>query len=141
MSRATNTVVLAELLTAPLVLLVVFFGALPIGRRVAGPIEHARVAQLAFTADASHELRTPLTVIEAETSLALGRNGAPRNSNALGRIQDETLHLRRLVDDLLWLARFDSAPSMPVAEPLDLGALGSRPRTASGPSAISWARS
>ena len=123
-SGATDTLVLAELVTAPLLLLVVFAGALLIGRRVAGPIEQARVAQLAFTADASHELRTPLTVIEAETSLALQAERSPTEyQGALGRIQDETLHLRRLVDDLLWLARFDSAPSMPVAEPVDVGAL------------------
>ena len=121
---ATNTLVLAELLTAPLLLLVVFVGALLIGRRVAGPIEQARVAQLAFTADASHELRTPLTVIEAETSLALQAQRSPAEyQGVLGRIQDETLQLRRLVDDLLWLARFDAAPSMPAAEPVDIGAL------------------
>jgi signal transduction histidine kinase len=121
---ATNVIVLAELLTAPLLLLVVFFGALLVGRRVAGPIEQARVAQLAFTADASHELRTPLTVIEAEASLALQTERSPEEyRGTLGRIQDETLHLRSLVDDLLWLARFDAAPSKPAAEPVDVGAL------------------
>ena len=121
---ATDTLVLAELVTAPLLLLVVFVGALLIGRRVAGPIDQARVAQLAFTADASHELRTPLTVIEAETSLALQTERSPTEyQGVLGRIQDETVHLRGLVDDLLWLARFDAAPSMPAAEPVDVGAL------------------
>ena len=121
---ATNTLVLAELATAPLVLLMVFVGSLLIGRRVAGPIEQAREAQLAFTADASHELRTPLTVIEAETSLALQSDRSPAEyQGVLGRIQDETLHLRGLVDDLLWLARFDAAPSMPESEPVDVGAL------------------
>jgi two-component system sensor histidine kinase CiaH len=121
---ATDTLVLAELVTAPLLLLVVFLSALLIGRRVAGPIDQARVAQLAFTADASHELRTPLTVIEAETSLALQIERSPAEyQGVLGRIQDETLHLRGLVDDLLWLARFDAAPSMPAAEPVDVGAL------------------
>ena len=123
-TSAGNTLVVAEVLTAPALLLVVFLGAVLIGRRVGGPIEQARVAQLAFTADASHELRTPLAVIEAEASLALQSPREPAAyQQTLARIQDETLHLRRLVDDLLWLARFDSAPSMPAAEPLDLGAL------------------
>jgi signal transduction histidine kinase len=123
-TSAGNTLILAEVLTAPLLLLVVFIGALLVGRRVAGPIEQARVAQLAFTADASHELRTPLTVIEAETSLALQSEREPAAyRQTLERIQDETLHLRRLVDDLLWLARFDSAPAAPAAEPIDVGAL------------------
>ncbi len=123
-TNATNTLMLAELLTAPALLLLVFLGALLVGRRVAGPIEQARLAQLAFTADASHELRTPLTVIEAETSLGLQQD---RDTDAyrqtLTHIQDEARQLRGLVDDLLWLARFDSAPSAPESEPLDLGAL------------------
>jgi signal transduction histidine kinase len=123
-TSAGNTLMVAEILTAPALLLIVFLGAVLVGRRVAGPIEQARVAQLAFTADASHELRTPLTVIEAEASLALQSTRDPvAYQQTLARIQDETLHLRRLIDDLLWLARFDSAPTPPAAEPLDLGAL------------------
>jgi signal transduction histidine kinase len=123
-TSARNTLIVAELLIAPVLLLLVFVGALAIGRRVAGPIERARLGQLAFTADASHELRTPLAVIEAESSLALH---SPREATADGltleRIHDETRHLHRLVDDLMWLARFDSAPASPDAAPVDLGAL------------------
>jgi signal transduction histidine kinase len=123
-ASATNTLVVAEVLTAPALLLMVFTGALLVGRRVAGPIERVRVAQLSFTADASHELRTPLAVIEAETSLALESARDPAAyRQTLERVQDESFRLRRLVDDLLWLARFDSAPSVPPAEPIDLGAL------------------
>jgi signal transduction histidine kinase len=123
-TNARNTLVLAELLIAPAVLLVVFVGALAVGRRVAGPIEQARLGQLAFTADASHELRTPLSVIEAESSLALGSaRDARADGQTFERIHEETRHLRRLVDDLLWLARFDSAPAPPDAVPLDVGAL------------------
>ena len=70
-AQAQSTILLAELLIAPVLLVVVFLGAVAIGRRVAAPIERARQRQLEFTADASHELRTPLSVIEAHTSLAL----------------------------------------------------------------------
>ena len=123
-ASARSNLIVAEGLIAPALLLLIFVGSLAIGRRVAGPIERARQRQLEFTADASHELRTPLTVIEAETSLALG---SPRESTAdrqtLERIQEETRHLRRLVEDLLWLARFDAAPAQPDAAPIDLGAL------------------
>ena len=42
---------------------------------------------------------------------------------ALQRIEGESQRLRRIVEDLLWLARFDSQPPPPGAEPLDLGTI------------------
>ena len=94
-----------------LVLLVaVFAGALVIGLRASAPVEEVRRRQAEFTADASHELRTPLSVIEAEVELALSRpRDAPDYEVVLGRIGAEGHRLRRIVDDLLWLARTDAA--------------------------------
>ena len=121
-SRALTSMLVAEGLFIPVVLGAVFLGATAIGYRVAGPVEQARQRHVAFTADASHELRTPLAVIEAETSLALS---APRDAaayrEALERVSGESGRLRRIVDDLLWLARFDDAPEPPHAEPVDVG--------------------
>jgi signal transduction histidine kinase len=105
----------------PLVGLATFVVAFAIGRWAAVPIEDARRRQLAFTADASHELRTPLAVIEAEVTLALGR---PREAagyrDALERVSTESRRLGRLVDDLLWLARFDANPPGPEAVDVDV---------------------
>lgn len=105
----------------------VFMVSLLIGRWAAQPIERARRKQLAFAANASHELRTPLAVVEGEVSLALTR---PRSADeyraALERVSQETLHLRRLVDDLLWLARFESEPQAPKAEEINLVEAGRR---------------
>jgi signal transduction histidine kinase len=110
-----------EILTAPLLLLAVFGGSLTIGLRALAPVERSRRRQLEFTADASHELRTPLSVISAEADIALG---SPRKAaeyrDALVRIQGEGKRLGRLVEDMLWLARFDSHPPTPGNEPLDL---------------------
>jgi len=120
--RPQQNVLNAQLVTLPPALLAVFLGALAVGRWVAGPIERARQHQLAFTANASHELRTPLAVLEGEVSLARSR---PRNVDeyrqALDRIADETGVIHGLVDDLLWLARFESEPKPPLMEavPLD----------------------
>jgi signal transduction histidine kinase len=112
--------VLAELVVGPLLLVLVFAGALAVGSRVGGPLERMRQRQLAFTADASHELRTPLTVMQAETSLAL--SGDDRDLRpALRRINGEIGRMRRIVEDLLWLARVDSEPGSPSAELIDLG--------------------
>ncbi|HTC86078.1 MAG TPA: HAMP domain-containing sensor histidine kinase [Candidatus Acidoferrum sp.] len=123
-SQAQSTVITAELVIGPALLLVVFLGAVAIGRRVASPIDRARVRQLEFTADASHELRTPLSVIEAETTLALGRDrDAEWYQAAFRRVDGESKRMRRLLDDLLWLARFDATRGSPDAAPVDLGVL------------------
>ncbi|MCU0504683.1 MAG: HAMP domain-containing histidine kinase [Chloroflexi bacterium] len=123
-TEARATIVRAELLIGPVLLLVVFLGAIAIGRRVAAPIERARQRQLEFTADASHELRTPLAVIEANTSLALaGDRPADWYRDAFVRVDGESKRMRRLVDDLLWLARFDTTEASPAGETVDLGTL------------------
>ncbi|HEX3605965.1 MAG TPA: HAMP domain-containing sensor histidine kinase [Candidatus Dormibacteraeota bacterium] len=124
--QARTSLLTAEVVVFPILLLLVFFGALAVGRRVAAPIERARLRQLEFTADASHELRTPLSVIEAEATLALSRAREPESYQAsFRRVESESKKLRRLVDDLLWLARFDAAPDPPDAELVDLGVLAS----------------
>jgi signal transduction histidine kinase len=126
-AQAQSQVIRAELLIGPLLLIAVFVGAVAVGRRVATPIELARRRQLEFTADASHELRTPLSVIEAQTSLALS---ATRDETwyrtAFQRVDLESQRMRRLLDDLLWLARFDATQAQPDAEPVDLGVLATQ---------------
>jgi len=122
--QARTNLVQAELLIGPVLLVIVFLGALSIGRRVAAPIEQARQRQMDFTANASHELRTPLAVIQAQTSLALSQ---PRDQDwyqrAFTRVNQESQRMRRLVDDLLWLARFEAMPHSDRAEPVDVGVM------------------
>jgi signal transduction histidine kinase len=113
-----------EALAAPVLLLAMFAGALTIGLRALSPVEQSRRRQLEFTADASHELRTPLSVISAETSIALSAPREPAEYRAaLTRIEGESARLRKIVEDLLWLARFDSAPPQPGEEPLDVATI------------------
>jgi len=121
---AQSNIIVAESIVGPILLIAVFLGAMAIGRRVAAPIELARLRQLEFTADASHELRTPLSVIEAQTSLALSESRDPDWYRlAFQRVQGESGRMRRLVEDLLWLARFDSTRQRPEAEHVDLAIL------------------
>ena len=97
-----------ELLFGALLLLVVYAGSLIIGLRASAPLEIVQRRQAEFTADASHELRTPLSVIEAEIELSLSRARPPEEYQAvLHRIAGEGRRLRRIVEDLLWLARAD----------------------------------
>jgi signal transduction histidine kinase len=121
---AQATLVVAEVLIAPFLLLLVFGGAVVVGRRVAAPIEHARQRQLEFTADASHELRTPLSVIEANTTLALQHDRSNDwYRSAFEHVSEETLRMRKVLDDLLWLARFDATRPQASPEPVDVGLL------------------
>jgi signal transduction histidine kinase len=126
-NQTISALIVAEIGIGCALLVFVFLGALAIGWRVAAPIERARRRQLEFTADASHELRTPLSVVEAQTSLALARaRDRQWDSNAFARIDAELRRMRRLLDDMLWLARFDASASQPAAEPVDLAVLAAQ---------------
>lgn len=113
-----------ELVLGPVLLATVFAGVLFIGWQASAPVEHARRRLLEFTADASHELRTPLTVIEAEIELATSSPPDPAaDREALRNVARESRRLKAIVEDMLWLARFDAAPPTPAAAPVDLSAV------------------
>ena len=124
-NRHTESVLLgSEIAAAPLLLVAMFLGSLTVGLKALGPVEQSRRRQLEFTADASHELRTPLSVISAEADIALASpRSAAEYQGALTRIQGEGKRLRLIVEDLLWLARFDSQPPPPGDEPLDVATI------------------
>jgi len=72
-----------------------------------------------FTADASHELRTPLAVIQSQSELALLQpRSAADYREALETCLKSAERLRSLTDNLLLLARSDSAQlPLPVENP------------------------
>lgn len=122
-NHARSLLLIVELIVAPFIMAATFLFALVIGFKAAAPVERTRRRQLEFTADASHELRTPLSVIEAEVGLALtGHRDASYYQASLERVGAESKRLRRIVEDLLWLARFDAQPPAPTTEPIDLEA-------------------
>jgi signal transduction histidine kinase len=110
-ANVQSTLLVAEIVFGAILAVAVFCGALLVGLRAAAPSELVRRRQAEFTADASHELRTPIAVIEAEVELALDH---PRDAKAyreiLQRVGREGARLRRIVEDLLWLARADDKP-------------------------------
>ncbi|HVD45794.1 MAG TPA: ATP-binding protein [Candidatus Limnocylindria bacterium] len=75
-------------------------------------------------ADASHELRTPLTSIRGYAEmLRRGASESPRDSEAARRrIEEESIRMTGLVDDLLVLARLDQGRPLE-KEPVDLRAI------------------
>jgi signal transduction histidine kinase len=123
-NHVESDLIALEVVAGPALLLAVFLGTLLIGIKAAMPVEQARRRQLEFTADASHELRTPLSVIEAEVSLALtGTRDVDDYRDTLSRVSREAVRLHDIVEDMLWLSRFDAQPPPPGDEPVDIGAI------------------
>jgi len=85
--------------------------------------ERTLARQRQFVADASHELRTPLTSVLANLELIVERAQRGDLDAELGEAASSALRssrrMRRLVSDLLLLARNDSARTLP-RQPLDL---------------------
>jgi signal transduction histidine kinase len=77
--------------------------------------------QRKFVADASHELRTPLTSILANLELLESELAGEQRDMADSALRSSR-RMRRLVGDLLLLARADAGREMP-REPVDLSAV------------------
>lgn len=112
----------AEVTVGAVLAVLMFLAAYVVGMRALTPVALARRRQTEFTSDASHELRTPLSVIEAEVDLALSRRrDAESYRMTIERIGGEGRRLRRIVDDLLWLARSDEGhPATDASGPSDV---------------------
>lgn len=90
-----------------------------------------------FFADVSHELRTPLTTLIASVGVLArhSRDLPDRSQQALSLITAELDHLRRLLDDLLALARIDAGLHQDPLEQISLLELVSTTLAASNRSA------
>jgi two-component system, OmpR family, sensor kinase len=86
-----------------------------------GETEATLARQRAFVADASHELRTPLTSILANLELLESELEGERREMAESALRSSR-RMRRLVADLLLLARADAGREVP-AVPVDLSAV------------------
>ncbi len=77
-----------------------------------------------FIADASHELRTPLTSIRGYSEmLRRGAAQSPTDSDlARRRIEEESVRMSALVDDMLLIARLDQGRPLET-KPVDLQAI------------------
>lgn len=69
-----------------------------------------------FVANVSHELRTPLTVIRGTVEHLIDQQGdfPKATQRALVRMEEQTLRMQNLIDDLLTLTRLES-PTHPIA--------------------------
>ena len=89
-------------------------------RRAVRPFQENYEKQKRFITDASHELKTPLSVISANMDILLLDD---EDNEWVHSTQRQVGQLRRLVNDMVFLARSDEAPAAPTALPFDLAAL------------------
>jgi signal transduction histidine kinase len=83
-------------------------------------LESGQTAQRRFVSDASHELRSPLSTIIAALELAHGRPDFLDQAVIDESLLPEAHRMRRLVEDLLLLARADEHTDVQVAVDVDL---------------------
>ncbi|WP_111745735.1 phosphate regulon sensor histidine kinase PhoR [Salinisphaera orenii] len=80
-----------------------------------------------FVANASHELRTPLTVVRGYLEMmdsGAGDDAALRGwQSPIGQMRAEADRMDRMIDDLLELARLESAPESYAFERIEVAAL------------------
>ncbi|SFL89367.1 sensor histidine kinase [Geodermatophilus ruber] len=78
-----------------------------------------------FVGDVSHELRSPLTSVVTSVEVLAARRHelSPRADQALTLVERELGRFRRMLDDLLELARIDGAPSSARATAVSMAVL------------------
>lgn len=82
-------------------------------------LEAAFETQQAFVADAAHELRTPLTALKLQLGLLRGAENEAEREDAIARLHAGIERARRLVEQLLALARAEPTAATP-RQALDL---------------------
>ena len=92
------------------VLLVFFILSCILSKWALKPVEQAWDKQKQFVADASHELKTPLTVILADSDVLTNHSTETISSQKqwIESIQSEANRMRKLVEDMLFLAKNDA---------------------------------
>jgi len=86
-------------------------------------LEDAAARNRRFLADASHELRSPLAGIRSQLEVDLAHPDRANWQTTERDVLDDTLHMQRLVDDLLTLADLDEPSTPPRHDLLDLDEL------------------
>lgn len=90
------------------------------------PVAQSFKQQKQFVSDASHELRTPLSIIiSGMTVLTSDEDNklSPFSQSVVSDINDETLRMKKLIDDLLVTARYDNNTLKMNVSEFDLKAL------------------
>ena len=88
-------------------------------------LSDAQARERRFTSDVAHELRTPLTALVGEASLLREHLDAmpPDARRAAELLVQDVTRLRKLVDELMEISRFDAGRETVRTEPVELAPL------------------
>jgi two-component system, OmpR family, phosphate regulon sensor histidine kinase PhoR len=88
-------------------------------------LEKVEIMRRDFIANVSHELRTPLTVVGGFLETLGDMDGAVPDSikNYFGMMQDQTIRMRRIIEDLLTLSKIESNVEEPENIEIDMSKL------------------
>ncbi len=126
MERAMlRNLVISSLMIGGVALAAFFLVSIFLSHWAVRPVELAWEKQRQFVADASHELKTPLTVIlsNAEMLSADGTFTDEKKSRRMEHIRAEATRMKKLIEDLLTLAKTDSTKGTMVRERVDFSFL------------------
>ena len=106
-------------------LLVFFLISLWLARWVVGPVQRSWERERQFVADASHELKTPLTVILANIGILQRHkeDTIEQQDKWVENTKEEAVRMKRLVEDMLELARADAGTGKLHMEKLNISDL------------------
>jgi signal transduction histidine kinase len=90
-----------------------------------GELQAAQARERRFTADVAHELRTPLTALMGEASLLADHLDQlpPESRRPAELLIADVARLRKLVEDLMEISRFDAGAESVHTENVDVAAL------------------
>lgn len=117
-SDSFNTMFRNTLFIGSAMVVILFFIAIALSRRIIRPLKESDARQRQFISDAGHELKTPVSVIEANAELLEREVG---NNKWLDNIRSESSRMAELVSELLALVRAER--DTPQTELLDFSRL------------------
>lgn len=125
---AMKTTFLAGLLICFVVLTIMFAVSLLLSSLAIKPVGEAWSKQKQFIADASHELKTPLTVILANNNILQSHpeDTLAEQQQWLESTQEEASRMKKLIDQMLFLAKSDAEQSPVVLSKINISEITER---------------